>query len=325
MRSLTLLRALLVVSLLLAPLAVSAHDGTHESADACGLVSLVNGWVRPAGEGAPVSAAYGLLVNLTDEPDTLIAAATDAAGVVELHEMQMDGDVMRMRPVDGGITVAPHGFTELAPGGLHLMLLALPAPLEAGSTVDIVLTFEHAGDVALALPVLDPSAAGETHSDHAAGHSHTPVEVPQPSALTADDACVGMYLLGAWARPAGEGVPNSAAYGLLLNLTGDDDTLVAAETEAVAAVELHEMTVGDGDVMRMRPVDGGIPLPAGRAVALQSGGLHLMLIGVVRPLAEGSALDMTLRFAHADAVTLSVPVGEPASDSTAPMHDHGGM
>src|SRR5687768_5534125 len=103
----TLLTGLAIFALLATPLAAFAQ----EDEAACEVVYLFDGWARATPEGAPTGAAYGLLVNLGSEEDTLTGVTTDAAEAVELHEMLMgDGDVMQMRPVEGGFTVAPNSY-----------------------------------------------------------------------------------------------------------------------------------------------------------------------------------------------------------------------
>lgn len=81
--------------------------------------------------------------------------------------MSMDGDIMRMRPV-ASFTVPGDGIVSLTPGGFHLMLTELPAPLVAGETVPVTLTFEHAGVVEVSLPVRERTAseAGMQHEHH---------------------------------------------------------------------------------------------------------------------------------------------------------------
>lgn len=310
----TLLTGLAIFALLAAPLAVFAQEDDA----ACGVVSLFEGWARATPEGAPTGAAYGLLVNLGGEEDTLIGVTTDAAETVELHEMLMgEGDVMQMRPVEGGFTVAPNTYLELAPGGLHIMLIGLTGPLEAGSTLDLVLEFENAGAVMLTIPVREMSATGAggmMGDDAGEADAVAPDMMPTAEPETDDAApewpvgCDKIHVVDPWVRAAVGGMPTSAAYGLLLNLTAEDDTLIAANTDAADAVELHEMLMGEGDVMRMSPVEGGIPVPAGGTAVLKPGGLHIMLIGLTQALDDGAALNLTLTFENAGEVVIEAPV-----------------
>lgn len=289
---------------LIAPLGVSAaYHG-----DECHLATLFNGYARSTPEGAPTGAVFGLLVNLGAETDTVLSITTPAADAAEMHEMVVgEGDVMQMRPVEGGFVVPPSDFLTLAPGGLHIMLIGLKHTLVAGETLDLLLTFEHAGEVAIHVPIIDMTAM---ESGMAQPEAEATAEPAAPN-TTDWGACAGLHVVGAWARPANAAMPNSAAYALLLNLTDQDDVLVSAEGTVSEAIELHEMIMGDGDVMQMRPVEGGIPVPAGAAVELRPGGLHVMLIGLKGELAVGSTIDLTLNFAAGEPLTVTLPVREP--------------
>jgi len=125
-----------------------AHHGGHAEA---GPVSIDGAYVRESLGRAPNSGAY--LTLHSTAPDRLIAVASPAAERVELHTHMMGSDnVMRMRPVDG-IDVAPGAPTLLQPGGFHIMLLGVRAPLVAGATIPLTLTFEKAGSVTFDVPV----------------------------------------------------------------------------------------------------------------------------------------------------------------------------
>lgn len=118
------------------------------------------------------------------------------------------------------------------------------------------------------------------------------------------------------ARATLPGQPTGGAYLTLAN-GGADDRLVAVRADVSERVELHTMAM-EGDVMRMRELDA-IELPAGKQVALKPGGLHIMLIGLKRPLKAGERFPMTLRFENAGEVTVQVDV---ETVKTAPMrHD----
>lgn len=313
-----LLAISVLLLVLLVPVVTSAtlHEGE------CHMPYLFNGYARATVEGAPTGAAFGLLVNLGAEEDTLISAETDAAEVVELHEMIIgDGDVMQMRPVEGGFVVGPHDFLELKPGGLHIMLINLKQPLEAGEMLDLLLHFEQAGDVALSLPILDIAVVDGAMSG-GIEMEMTPGAMPGKTMKWGD--CAGMHVVGAWARPAGPAMPNSAAYALLVNLTDKEDVLVSAEVSVSETVELHEMIMGEGDVMQMRPVEGGIPLPAGSAVQLKPGGLHVMLIGLKQELMAGTTMDLKLNFAESDSIELTLPIREAEDISVSMSGSSGG-
>lgn len=120
----------------------------------------------------------------------------------------------------------------------------------------------------------------------------------------------------AWARSTVPGQPVGAAY---LEITSADDaSLVALHSDAARSVEMHNMQQ-DGDVMRMRQVDR-LPLPAARPVKLSSGGTHIMLFGLKRPLRAGESLGLDLTVADSAGrrrtVHVSVPIraDAPAED-----------
>lgn len=98
------------------------------------------------------SAAYMTLVNNTDTPDRLVEVSTAVAEVVELHNVEMENGVMKMRPVEG-IEVPAGGEVSLEPGSYHAMLIGLTQDLSEGDTVTLTLTLENAGTIELEAPV----------------------------------------------------------------------------------------------------------------------------------------------------------------------------
>ncbi|MFM2042906.1 MAG: hypothetical protein RLY86_1482 [Pseudomonadota bacterium] len=117
----------------------------------------------------------------------------------------------------------------------------------------------------------------------------------------AADVTVGDAFVRAGAAQATAG----AAFMTLTSPTSD--RLIAASSPVAERVELHTHIM-DGGIARMRKVEGGIDLPAGAPVALQPGGLHIMLIGLKQPLREGETIQVALTFATAPALTVDVPV-----------------
>ncbi len=146
------------------------------------------------------------------------------------------------------------------------------------------------------------------------GMNNTPASTPIASDTAWPEACRGIHVIDPWAKPNIPGAPNSAAYALVLNLSAANETLVGVDT-AVAQAELHTMTMGENDVMVMRPVEGGIVIPAGGTAQLQPGGLHVMLMNLKSELPVGGSFDLTLRFATSGPISLTVPIREPADDS----------
>lgn len=102
-------------------------------------IKIEDPWVRGTVAGQPSTGAFMRLTPSTHA--RLVAAQSPVAGVVEIHEMVMQDDVMKMRQIPG-LDLSAGRLTELKPGGYHVMLMALKQPLKGGSSVPITLTFE---------------------------------------------------------------------------------------------------------------------------------------------------------------------------------------
>lgn len=126
------------------------------------------------------------------------------------------------------------------------------------------------------------------------------------TSLYAGDAADAVQIEGAFARAVPPGQTNSAAFMNLTNRGDADHSLTTAESNASKVVELHTHLMEEG-MMKMRRVEK-IDLPAGETVRLQPGGLHVMLIGLERQLAEGENVDITLVFEDGSRSTLTAPV-----------------
>ena len=114
-------------------------------------IRISGAWVRPTPPGAPTAAVYALIENASGEADRLLAVESDAAEATELHEMKMDGGMMIMRPVQGGLAVPAHGTLQLKPGGYHIMLIHPKQQIQPGDRVQVRLVFQHAGRVSLSV------------------------------------------------------------------------------------------------------------------------------------------------------------------------------
>jgi copper(I)-binding protein len=130
---------------------------------------LTQAWSRATPGGAKIGGGYLTIENKGSAPDRLIGGSGDIAGKIEVHEMSMKDGVMTMRPLDNGLTIGPGKTVKLAPGGFHLMLFDLKAPLKQGDKVPITLEFEKAGKVTLSLDVQSLGAQGPAGADHPAG------------------------------------------------------------------------------------------------------------------------------------------------------------
>ena len=97
----------------------------------------------------PSSAAYLSITNHGTMPDRLLDVESSLARKTELHTMAVTNGVMKMRQIDGGIAIPAGKTVQLAPGGLHVMLIRLKAPLNADESYRVTLVFEKAGKVKL--------------------------------------------------------------------------------------------------------------------------------------------------------------------------------
>jgi periplasmic copper chaperone A len=111
--------------------------------------------------GQPAGAGYLVIENTGSEADRLVSATSDASPDVEIHEMKMEGDVMKMRELPLGLEIPAGEIVELKPGGFHLMFTKVPAPFKEGDKLKVELNFEKAGQVDIELPVT--AAQGEMH------------------------------------------------------------------------------------------------------------------------------------------------------------------
>jgi copper(I)-binding protein len=119
-------------------------------------VTATGAWARPTVQGQPTSAAY--LTLTAREPVSLVGASTPVAGVAEVHEMKMAGNVMQMQAVDA-IQLEPGKPVELKPGGYHIMLMQLKTQLKPQASVPLTLTFRNAAGVKSELQVSVPVSA----------------------------------------------------------------------------------------------------------------------------------------------------------------------
>jgi copper(I)-binding protein len=135
----------------------SAHD-TFTT----GAIEISGAYARATLPNAPVGGGFFTITN-TGGDDALIGATSPVAGEVQLHEMKMEGEVMKMKEIDGGIPVPAGQSVTLAPGGLHLMFMDLKSPLVEGEMVPVTLTFANAGTLDIEVAVGAVNAGGPGH------------------------------------------------------------------------------------------------------------------------------------------------------------------
>ena len=107
-------------------------------------IQVTEAWGRPSPMAAGNGAAYMTIENTGSEDDTLIKADSDVSEVVELHDMTMEDDIMKMFQVEN-IAIPAGGTADLKPGSKHIMFIGLYDKLEAGQMITITLEFEKSG------------------------------------------------------------------------------------------------------------------------------------------------------------------------------------
>lgn len=128
------------------------------------------------------------------------------------------------------------------------------------------------------------------------------------TAATGDAAAATVTVTDVLCRPTPNGRQVTGCY---MTLTASAaDTLVSVESPVAALAQIHESRM-ESNMMMMRELDAGLPLPAGEAVQLKPGGNHVMLMGVTEPLRAGQTVPLTLTFATAAPVEVVASVGQP--------------
>jgi copper(I)-binding protein len=146
MKSNTLLKALLISTVGFGLAGIAQAQSAK-----VGSVQIENAYTRSTVPGQMAAGGFMKIEN-KGAVDQLISASSPVAGEVQLHEMAMEGNVMKMRQVKE-VVVPAGGAVELKPGGMHLMFINIKAPLTAGETVPVKLKFAKAGEVEVKMPV----------------------------------------------------------------------------------------------------------------------------------------------------------------------------
>ncbi len=147
-RAITTSFATLFLTLAVSFQAVAGETGMKMHGD----LVIEDAWIRAAPAGAPVAGGYLRITNKGEAADKLVSVSAEFAGMSEIHEMAMEGDVMKMRPIDG-LAIGPGETVELKPGGFHLMFMKPNTQVKDGDTHTVTLTFENAGAIEMDMPV----------------------------------------------------------------------------------------------------------------------------------------------------------------------------
>ncbi|HUX72067.1 MAG TPA: copper chaperone PCu(A)C [Cellulomonadaceae bacterium] len=140
-----------------------SSPAAHETATTSAAVTMVDPWVKAADSGT--TGVFGTISNARDTDVRLTAGTSPAAAKVELHEMAADASgTMVMRPKEGGFVVPAHGSLTLSPGGLHIMLMGLTAPVKPGDDVTVTLSADDGTTLDVTASARSFAGANESYS-----------------------------------------------------------------------------------------------------------------------------------------------------------------
>ncbi|MFB9953231.1 copper chaperone PCu(A)C [Rhizobium puerariae] len=144
-----------------AGMAMGGASAAHDAVVKIGELEITGAFTKAMLPGQPVGGGYFIIKNNGQKDDMLVSAASPIAGAVELHEMAMQGEVMKMRKLETGIAIPAGKSVELKPGGLHMMFMKVAEPFKEGGKVPVTLNFEKAGKVDLTLEVEAAGPGGQ--------------------------------------------------------------------------------------------------------------------------------------------------------------------
>lgn len=146
------------------------HDGCPVGQTfTAGDIAVSGAFSRATLPQAKIGGGYLTIENKGTEPDRLLGGSSENAKAVQIHQMKMEGDMMKMSEVEGGLEIPAGGSVTLAPGGdaYHLMFMDIGQPLKHGECLTVTLKFEKAGDLTVQLNV--GAAAADAPPE---GHAH---------------------------------------------------------------------------------------------------------------------------------------------------------
>lgn len=146
----------------------SATSSSSAAASAGAELSTSDAWVKAA--DGDMTAAFVTLKNTTDKDVTIVSATTDMSSMTELHEMVEKDGQMTMQEAKDGFVVPASKTLELKPGGFHIMVMQLKAPVAAGDKHTVTLTLSDGSEVTFDAIAKDFSGAQESYHSEGAGH-----------------------------------------------------------------------------------------------------------------------------------------------------------
>jgi periplasmic copper chaperone A len=131
-----------------------------------GDIIVIHPWTRATPEGATAGSGYVKITNNGKEKDRLTGGSFDGADAIEIHEMKMDGNIMKMRELKEGIEINPGETLEIKPGGTHLMITGLKSAIKVGPDRKATLNFEKAGPLDVEFKVEEIGASESVEHKH---------------------------------------------------------------------------------------------------------------------------------------------------------------
>jgi copper(I)-binding protein len=166
-----------IAAFVLAAVVVAAAPAVCANEYKAGPLVIDRPWTRATPGGAKVAGGYMTISNTGTTPDRLVGGSFVRATRFEVHEMRMEGSVMRMRALPKGLEIGPKQAVKLAPGGYHVMFMGLTQPLKQGERIKGQLAFEKAGTVEIdyvveAIGAQGGGQHGETGGEPRRSHGH---------------------------------------------------------------------------------------------------------------------------------------------------------
>ncbi len=138
----------------------------QSAGDRAGSIRIIDAWAPPSAGSQRTGAVYFTMINEGPSEDRLAGVSTDGAGLAALHTNIIKDNVVRMRPIDG-VTLPAGSTIILKPGGMHLMLYDMSAPLVSGTRLGLNLQFARAGKISIDAVVRDAQpGAAQPHPSH---------------------------------------------------------------------------------------------------------------------------------------------------------------
>lgn len=256
-------------------------------------VQIIHPAIPAIADGQTTAHIYMALVNDGAESDRLLAIETPY-GPATLERVVTDDTGASRTDEVAAIDLPPGETVLLIDGELRGRLEGVAGPLTEGEQINGTLVFEKRGRFDMFFLVDPPETVAEAS--------------PAPADETVATNASHIEIAAPFARATLPNAQTGGVYFSILNNGPEDDVLVSVTTSAAVEAQLHEMAM-QNDIMRMRELPDGIPLPAGETVTLQPSGLHVMLMRLAAPLVEGETVKLTLHFASGGALDVVAPIG----------------